>query len=132
MSFDVRAMHARISIRKTRPQGPPPSPDEIDTWLETYPEGRGRITAGTLIDAFDVGDEVGSRFLFFFFFPLFAVRNDSSSRPHHQMFEIAVVKCVGFDADVARKIQGHYAPTNSPPARDPSSRQTWEEAVVHN
>lgn len=53
-------MHARISIRKTRPQGPPPSPDEIGAWLETYPGRREGITEATLFDAFNVGDEVGA------------------------------------------------------------------------
>ena len=52
-------MHARVSIRKTRPQGPPPSPDEIDAWLGTYPGARGGITEETLFDAFNTGSEVG-------------------------------------------------------------------------
>jgi len=100
-SSDVRDIHARISIRKTRSQGPPPSPDEIDAWLGTYPGGRGGITDATLFDAFNVGDET---------------------------LDFAVIKCVGYNADVAKKLRGQMAP-NWP---NSSFTQPWEAAVVRN
>jgi hypothetical protein len=87
-----------------RPQGPPPSPDEIDAWLETYPGRREGLKETTLFDAFNMGDEVGT---WFCLFPHTCRQNDP--RTNCQKFDFAVVKWAGYDVDVARKLQGLMA-----------------------
>jgi hypothetical protein len=58
MVRDVRATHARIHIRNERPQGPPPSQNEIEEWLENHPGKSVCMTEPVIIDAFNAGDEV--------------------------------------------------------------------------
>jgi hypothetical protein len=55
---DVRATHARIHIRNKRPQGPPPSQNEIEEWLGNHPGQRVGMTERVIINAFNAGDEV--------------------------------------------------------------------------
>ncbi len=58
---DVRAVHARICIRKECPDGPSPSTDTIHKWLENDPERRQGIKAADIYAALNSGEEVGLR-----------------------------------------------------------------------
>ncbi|KAI9511862.1 hypothetical protein F5148DRAFT_178031 [Russula earlei] len=78
-SPDVRAIHARVAIHKKRPHGPPPSPEEIDEWLEENPGRRNGLKWSELGAAFNSGEE---------------------------KFGFEVVRCVRFDVEVARKLKG--------------------------
>ena len=86
-----------------RPQGPPPSPDEVDAWLKTYPGRRSGLDEATLFDAFNMGDEVGLLFV-----PPHSCRQNDP-RANCQKLDCAVVKWAGYDVDVARKLQGRMA-----------------------
>ena len=83
-----------------RPQGPPPSPDEIGAWVKKYPGRHEGLKEATLFDAFNVGDEVGPDFVCS---PTPAV--GMTLAPNCQKLDFAVVKWVGYDVDVATKLQ---------------------------
>jgi hypothetical protein len=55
---DVRTVHARISIRNSRPHGHLPSPDEINAWLTTDLGTHKRISMAMVNNAFNSGEEV--------------------------------------------------------------------------
>jgi len=56
---NVRTVHARISIRNSRPpHGHPPSPDEINAWLATDLGSHKRISMAMINNAFSSGEEV--------------------------------------------------------------------------
>ena len=59
---DKRAVHARVCIRNSRPHGPPPSPEEINEWLESNPRRYRGLTEPVLMAAFDSGEEVRPKY----------------------------------------------------------------------
>jgi len=56
-SQGMRAVHARVSIRKECPSGPPPSVDAINRWVEQNPKKGQGIRFGDIRAAFRSGEE---------------------------------------------------------------------------
>ncbi|KAI0299832.1 hypothetical protein BC826DRAFT_714931 [Russula brevipes] len=54
---EIRAIHARVSIRNKRRHGPPPSLDETEEWLKNNPGRRQGIKIVPLRAAFESGEE---------------------------------------------------------------------------
>ncbi|KAI0253226.1 hypothetical protein BJV78DRAFT_1195128 [Lactifluus subvellereus] len=75
-SPDGRVLHARVSLR--RRHGREPSLDEIEEWLKVNTERRQGISQAAVTAAFNSGEE---------------------------KMEFEVVRCVGYDVNIARKMQ---------------------------
>jgi len=89
---NIRAIHASIDIRNARPEGPPPSQDEIEEWLDNHPGRREGMMKGTLINAFNRGEE---------------------------KINLALVRCIRYNIEVATKLQGMDGPTLDPTQHGP-------------
>ncbi|KAH9953372.1 hypothetical protein BC827DRAFT_1159281 [Russula dissimulans] len=83
---EARAILARASLRHERPNGPPPSLDEVDEWLENNLNPR-------------KGDSEKS--------PSCKIRAALDSGKERMAFE--VVKCVRYDLEIVKKLQTELA-----------------------
>jgi len=88
-----------MSIRRERPNGPAPSLDDIDQWLEDNQEDRRKFPIDIVRAALDSGEEVGSKCQP----PVFTSVIEALRRGQNIEFE--VVKCVRYDLEIVKQLQ---------------------------